>query len=436
MKALYRQIALGLLCLALGSVALFYLLSSEPLLEMDDSDAAVVVALADHVEPRLKATPPQRWPELIEQLRASPRYRDVEIEIVAEDDVALTVEELVQLRQDERVQFEAVDGRTVVEFYIAEHRQVVQVYSVRNETIVQGANYAILIGAILLLAGVITLILARPLARRLRQLEFLAERYGESDWEARAAPDDSHPISGVGRRMESMASSIAQVVRQKDALVDDQRHLLVAAAHEFRSPMARLRFALDMNENDLSATHYGEMSRALDELNSLVSEVLRFGRLNVARDEPGLGATDLAEVARSSIARCAKQPGLVPIELDAARPAARVALESHLLERALGNVLINAGKYAANQARLSWVLETDGVLISVEDDGPGIPAADRERVLQAFTRLDTSRTRTTGGHGLGLAIVERIVAAAGGRLAIDDSPLGGARVLMRLPLAT
>jgi signal transduction histidine kinase len=78
-------------------------------------------------------------------------------------------------------------------------------------------------------------------------------------------------------------------------------------------------------------------------------------------------------------------------------------------------------------------LDGDEVVLAVDDDGPGIPAGDRDRVFERFARLDESRTASTGGTGLGLAIVREAVEALGGRVTVTDSPLGGARVAVRLP---
>ena len=226
------------------------------------------------------------------------------------------------------------------------------------------------------------------------------------------------PIGLVGHRMETMAGSIAAVIAEKDSLVDDQQHLLNAVAHEFRGPLSRLRFALDMSEDtdpESLKKNQEEMSEALDELNSLVTEVLHFGRLNIDPIEHTIRRANLMAVAHDAIKRCEKLPESKPIELATNQADAWLTVESHLLERALGNVLGNSCKYATSAVYLSWAIhskqkQSDATaVIYIDDDGPGIPAKQRERVLQPFTRLDTSRTRATGGHGLGLAIVARII---------------------------
>ena len=105
------------------------------------------------------------------------------------------------------------------------------------------------------------------------------------------------------------------------------------------------------------------------------------------------------------------------------------------LERALANLVDNGARHAASSVRVSVSREADRVRVVVDDDGPGIPAIDRERIFERFTRLDGSRARDRGGAGLGLAVVRSIVTRHGGYVWADDSPLGGARFTLELPAA-
>jgi signal transduction histidine kinase len=107
--------------------------------------------------------------------------------------------------------------------------------------------------------------------------------------------------------------------------------------------------------------------------------------------------------------------------------------DRRLLGRAIGNLLRNAQKYAAHEVALR-ARRDDGTLeIAVEDDGPGIPDEERERIFEPFYRLDRSRDRATGGFGLGLSIAHKAIALHGGSLKVEQSALGGARFVVRLP---
>jgi signal transduction histidine kinase len=143
---------------------------------------------------------------------------------------------------------------------------------------------------------------------------------------------------------------------------------------------------------------------------------------------------DLAELADEEARRRAPDREGVTIEVDA--PAAALVQGSRTqLRRAVVNLLDNAGRHARSTVRLS-VLQRDGrIRVLVDDDGPGIPEADRERVFERFTRLDEHRARTTGsgGAGLGLSLVRRIAERHGGTATVGTAPLGGARLVVDLP---
>jgi signal transduction histidine kinase len=116
--------------------------------------------------------------------------------------------------------------------------------------------------------------------------------------------------------------------------------------------------------------------------------------------------------------------------------AARVRGDVRLLSRLVRNLADNAARHARSAVAIA-VLERDGqVLLTVDDDGPGVPAAERERVFERFVRLDEARARDAGGSGLGLAIVRAIAEAEGGSVGVEDSPLGGARFSVVLPAAS
>ena len=105
----------------------------------------------------------------------------------------------------------------------------------------------------------------------------------------------------------------------------------------------------------------------------------------------------------------------------------------HLLRRAVLNLVTNAVRHARERVRVTGSAAADGVQLHVDDDGPGIPVGERERIFEPFRRLDDSRSADAGGAGLGLAIVQRIMSVHGGRVLVGDSPLGGARFTLVFP---
>ena len=114
--------------------------------------------------------------------------------------------------------------------------------------------------------------------------------------------------------------------------------------------------------------------------------------------------------------------------------AACTDFEPKLMARALSNMLQNAQRYATQRVEVRASINVDTCSIVIDDDGPGIPVVDRTRIFEPFTRLDTSRNRDSGGYGLGLAIAQRIALWHGGKIDVDDSPLGGARFVISWPV--
>jgi signal transduction histidine kinase len=112
----------------------------------------------------------------------------------------------------------------------------------------------------------------------------------------------------------------------------------------------------------------------------------------------------------------------------------RLVGDARALSRVLRNLLENAGLHATSRVDVEVASRDNQAVVSIADDGPGIPPADRERVFDRFVRLDPDRARSGGGAGLGLAIVREIVAAHGGSVAVDDRPGGGTRLTIQLPL--
>ena len=230
-----------------------------------------------------------------------------------------------------------------------------------------------------------------------------------------------------------MAERVERLVRERD-------ELLQAVSHELGSPLARLRFQLELLTGDARGDaptneRLNAMADQVDELDQLVEDLLRW----VQSDESAMRCETFDAVA--PLAHLAELAELdagsdteVSVEVDAPAEVTLVA-DPRLYQRAVGNLLRNAVRYAAQKVRLHVVDDQD-VVVRVEDDGPGIPVEDRERVLEPFTRLGADRDRRAGGAGLGLAIVQRIVSSHGGRVAIGESVMGGAEVTLMWPKQT
>ena len=222
------------------------------------------------------------------------------------------------------------------------------------------------------------------------------------------------------------ARAFNQMQERIQRLVDDRTRMLAAIAHDLRTVLTRLRLRAELIDD---AEQQRKAIADLDAMATMLDETLAF-----ARDD-GAGEArqdvDLAALVRSLCDDLADvgQPVhyLGPDRLRfACRPVA--------LRRALANLIDNAVKYG-REAEVGLQTERDTIRLTIEDRGPGISAAAREQVFQPFFRLEPSRSRATGGTGLGLAVARTIVHRHGGEIALDDRPGGGLIVRVTLPAA-
>lgn len=282
----------------------------------------------------------------------------------------------------------------------------------------------------LLSLGVYGLIL--PLERKIRQVRYALNRMKSGDLSLRV------PIEGSDE-MANLASSYNNMSDHIQRLIEAQRELMRAVSHELRTPVARIRFGTEMlaEEDDYNhRMHQVDMiDKDIEALNTLIDEIMTYAKL-----EQGTPSLDFAEIALFDVLdQVAIETEALKtqkeIELVAPPVYLKVDAERRYLHRVVQNLVGNAVRYCDNKVRITGGVHSDGMaFVCVEDDGAGIPEQDRQRVFEAFARLDDSRTRASGGYGLGLSIVSRIAYWFGGEIKVDESPtLGGARFIMTWP---
>ena len=297
----------------------------------------------------------------------------------------------------------------------------------------RGTDYLFLgiLASILLLIGAAIYFLVRPLERRIHGLSEVAERFGEGDFESRAEVDREDALAELARTFNAMAHRIA-------TLVEGQKELLRAVSHEFRTPLARLFFVLDEaqtadSDEERNRQHL-RIQSSLTELNDLVEELLAFVRLEGDNARPELDRVDVGAVLREMPQVVAELRDNLDLEVDC--DPVEVRAVPRYFRRAVLNLVTNAVRHAESRIWITCKSEQDTVRISVEDDGPGIPSDQRDKIFEPFSRLDESRTSSVGGAGLGLAIVQRIMMFHGGSADVSDSPRGGAGFVLLFPAAS
>ena len=260
----------------------------------------------------------------------------------------------------------------------------------------------------------------------LQKLSRVADEFGAGRLSARARMPRSASIYPLAERIDHMADRIEE-------LLVTQKNLLHSVSHELRTPIARLEFALELLDakagDPALRRRIAAMEGDVRELNDLVNELLGMARLD---SEQALRRETVDVAGLLEGAAAALPPGAQALDVAAGQELGTVEADPRLLGRALSNLLRNAQKYAAASIRLSAAREGGRLLIAVEDDGPGIPEEERDRIFEPFYRLDRSRDRATGGFGLGLSIARKAVLLHGGSLTVEDSALGGARFVIAL----
>lgn len=237
---------------------------------------------------------------------------------------------------------------------------------------------------------------------------------------------DAPPMAETGpREVRHAAQAFNQMQARIRRFVQDRTLMLAAISHDLRTPITRLKLRAEFVEDEEERTR---MLADLDEMERMIASTLAFARDDAAHEERH--PTDLATMmqgltddllARGETASYSGPESLVI----AARPIA--------LKRAVANLLENAIKYG-HCARVSLRHEPGQAVLSIDDDGPGIPEAQHERVFAPFVRLETSRNRGTGGTGLGLAVARAAVRAHGGDIHLSNRAEGGLTVTVSLPI--
>ncbi|MBU3848785.1 MAG: sensor histidine kinase BfmS [Candidatus Acinetobacter avistercoris] len=287
-----------------------------------------------------------------------------------------------------------------------------------------------LLSMFILCMGVYGLIV--PMQRKLKQVNNALDVMQKGEMSVRV------PVEGYDE-MASLASSYNNMSDHIQRLIEAQRELMRAVSHELRTPVARIRFGMEMlvDEEDYEyrQQQVDMIDKDIEALNTLIDEIMTYAKLEQGMPSLDIEQIVLFEVLDQVVIETEALKTNKEIQLVAPPATLLVDAERRYLHRVVQNLVGNAVRYCDDKVVVSGGVTEQGMaFICVEDDGPGIPEEDRDRIFEAFARLDDSRTRASGGYGLGLSIVNRIVYWFGGTIKVDQSPnLGGARFTMEWP---
>ncbi len=430
MTRLFLQISIGILgAFILSTVVNIFVIGRLIDREMARPDSERLYDIAQHVQEDMNA-PPERWPDALEYVRNRfPGPVDlVKINDIPDADVKKKVGAGIAAEI-------SVAGGMLIYVPLRDGAHAVALGPVGRPPKKHGPmkpeHFFLSIAITIPIGGMIGFLLAYPGVRRLKILEQAAVRIAEGNLDARADISSADAVGSLALRFNRMADKI-------QSLLESQNHLLQAVSHELRTPISRIGFSLEMLSNDADPTmrknRIAAMGADLDELEQLISELLLYCRLDV--DNP-VAPTEVID-APARIGQLAGQDFLrdagKEIVLNMGDEPVLVRANPRYFDRAVQNLLRNAGHHAAEKISVRVGRENQHAVIDICDDGPGIAAEDRERVFDPFTRLDDSRSRRSGGVGLGLAIVRRIVESYGGAVEIQENEGGGAKFVIRWPL--
>ncbi|WP_116134401.1 ATP-binding protein [Tropicimonas sp. IMCC34043] len=254
----------------------------------------------------------------------------------------------------------------------------------------------------------------------LRELARSAEEFGRGA--------EAHVIDPSGpNELRSLTGAFNRMQERIRRFVDDRTRLLAALSHDLRSPLTALRVRAEMIDEDETRER---IIATTEEMQEMVESTLAFAR-GVSNAEP-VETVNLSEIVASLVADMDASAGLVTLQ--PSPEMVRVQLRPTSMRRALRNLIENALRYGG-QAEVRVWRDGEAARIAVEDRGPGIPEDQFEHVFDPFVRLETSRSRETGGAGLGLSIARTIVQSHGGDIDLQNREGGGLTATMTLPVA-
>jgi two-component system OmpR family sensor kinase len=277
--------------------------------------------------------------------------------------------------------------------------------------------------------GIVIFIWLWPMSRDLEQLKKATKAFGQGQLDSTAPAAKSTMIAPMIASFNMMATRIKR-------LIEAHKELTNAVSHELRTPLARTKFALQMldsmKDDEKRAKYQKQISNDVCELEELINEMLMYAALDSDKPELNITCTNISELVKLQIAR--HEQFISSIAIVNKLPDNYVCCDGHFMERAVNNFISNAIKYGNDEVIVTLSLENEHCQICVEDNGDGVSDEFKRVIFNAFSRGDQSRNRETGGFGLGLAIVARIMEWHQGEATIGDSELGGASFTLTWPI--
>ncbi len=368
-----------------------------------------------------------------ERLRLNRDELPISVELVQKEQVPTMLLERLQSSTDWLASYTVPETSTIQLLTQIDNRHWILVTDEGSRSVkMKLTTYAVT--ALFGLVSATLILWVYPLSRDLKRLSRTANEFGQGILTRRAKTSSLSVVSQLSGSFNQMADNI-------ERLIASQRDLTRAVAHDLRTPLYRLRFAMEMLEDDnitpAQKDKYRQIAtRSLDNLDHLINQTLLLSRYNRIADVSQFSSVNLYQRLESEIEDFQHQHSQLAVRFSSppSLKAQTVLIDERGLVRALNNLLANAARFAQQTITVSYLRSGSDLLLLVEDDGIGVEPSMREKIFEPFTQLDNQERASEKGHGLGLAIVKQIAVWHGGDANVEESELGGARFTVRWPI--
>lgn len=317
--------------------------------------------------------------------------------------------------------------------YLPEIQQIIEMGPIVFRQGLSLQSVLVVIVLAVILTGIAVYWLVYRFEVNLQRLERATSRIANGHLNSRVKVESQDAFGRLGDAFNRMASHIQR-------LMGVQKEMIRAVSHELRTPVARMRFGVQMLEDtttdEYTQKQLHEMDQDLQELDELVDEILTYARLEEGGPILEFKSSNMLDLVDQLVEETRRRTDKVDIQWHSDTVAEEHIfsdIEYRYMHRAIQNLVGNACRYAKEKVCIEYSIDNGICRVDVEDDGPGIPEKDWQRVFSPFTRLDDSRTRASGGYGLGLSIVRRIIYWHGGQAFVGESRWQGAKMSLLWP---
>lgn len=381
---------------------------------------SMLFALSNYLEKH----PEDEWPSIID---GAAKQWDMPLKLKSHDEVKLDTREEHDVLSEENTHIYYDDTAVEIHHRINNGASVIVLGPAKMPT---RPRVEALIRVVLLasLAGILFCWL-RPLSRDLDSLRKAAIEFGQESLDVEVPQASSTMMAPMITSFNSMASRIKR-------LIEAHKELSNAVAHELRTPLARVKFALQMqscsDDPEKQEKYRKAICADICELEQLIGEMLVYASFDNDKPKLNFTAEPIAEIVQQQVDTFEQFDQKITVHNGLEEKL--VDVDRHFITRAINNYISNAIKYGKGEIHIAVVQQGEQCQIRVTDNGEGVCDNFKETIFDAFTRADESRNRETGGFGLGLAIVGRIMEWHKGQALVEDCQKGGACFVLSWPI--